>query len=193
MVDKAGVNCTSLYILLPLSGYLRGGSLESCNSGNPQVHPPCFVEPSDLAKQNAVRSGKLPTVSVFLIKTNKKHSFRTLIHIFYPIRKEPGLKRRLQGDHTGTFQHLKGAYEKEEEGLYTWEESDRTWGNGFKVKEGGGLRFDIRNKFFIQRLVRQWRLPREVKDAPPHPGWMIQASLPRAGVLGLELLPGSPR
>lgn len=90
------------------------------------------MEPPDLAKQKAFMSGKLPTVSVFLIKTNKKHPFRTLIHIVHPRSKEPGLKRRLQEDHVGTLQRLKGPYEKEEEGLNIWAERDRTWDNGLK-------------------------------------------------------------
>jgi len=44
-------------------------------------------------------------------------------------------KRRLQGDLTAAFQYLKGTYKKAGEGLFTRACSDRTRGNGFKLKE----------------------------------------------------------
>ncbi|GAB0209085.1 hypothetical protein GRJ2_003374200 [Grus japonensis] len=45
-------------------------------------------------------------------------------------------KRRLRGDLIAAFQYLKGAYRKDGEGLVTRASSDRTRGNGFKLKEG---------------------------------------------------------
>ncbi|KAK4826022.1 hypothetical protein QYF61_003843 [Mycteria americana] len=66
---------------------------------------------------------------------------------------------------TGT-QYLRGAHRKDGEGLFIRECSDRTRGNGFKLKEGR-FRVDTRKKLFTVRVVRQWnRFPREVVDAP---------------------------
>ena len=75
-------------------------------------------------------------------------------------------KRRLQGDFIVAFQYLKGAYKQEGGWLFKRVDGDRTRGNGFKVSQGRfGL--DVRRKFFMQRVVRQWnRLPKEAVDAP---------------------------
>ncbi|KAK4828168.1 hypothetical protein QYF61_024417 [Mycteria americana] len=75
-------------------------------------------------------------------------------------------KRRLQGDLIPAFQYLKRAYKKDGDRLFTKAYSDRTSGNVFKLKEGR-FKLDIRKKFFMMRVVRQWnRLPREVVDFP---------------------------
>ena len=44
-------------------------------------------------------------------------------------------KRRLWGDITVAFQYLKGAYKQEGIWLFTWVDSDRTRGNGFKPRQ----------------------------------------------------------
>ena len=74
-------------------------------------------------------------------------------------------KRRLQGDLTVAFQYLKGAHKQEGEQLFTRVDSDRTRGNGFKLRQGK-FRLDIRKKFFTQSVVTHWnRLPKEAVDA----------------------------
>ncbi|PKU49334.1 hypothetical protein llap_373 [Limosa lapponica baueri] len=87
-----------------------------------------------------------------------KKMIRGLEHLSYEDRlRELELlsleKKRLWGDLITAFQYLKGAYKKDGEGLFIRDYSDRTRGNGCKLKEG---RFssDIRKKFFTVRDVR---------------------------------------
>ena len=75
-------------------------------------------------------------------------------------------KRRLRGDLIVAFQYLKGAYKQEGEWLFTRVDSDKTRGNGFKLRQGR-VRLDIRRNLFTQRVMRHWnRLPNKVVGAP---------------------------
>jgi len=85
---------------------------------------------------------------------------RGLEHLSYEERvKEMWLlfleERRLREDLIAAFQYLRRVYKQEGDHLFTWPDSDRTRGNGFKLKEGI-FRLDFRKKLFTQRTVRRW-------------------------------------